>query len=60
MTDVLEALGGYKCDAGMPNENVPAVVNIIKLKERFMAQVLGGGEECGKEEKCCWPLWNQV
>ena len=25
---VLEALGGYKCDAGMSVENVSAVVNI--------------------------------
>ena len=35
--DVLEALGDYKCDAGMSVENVPAVVNIKTLKGRFIA-----------------------
>ena len=34
--DVLEALGDYKCDAGMSVENVPAVVK-ISLKIRFVA-----------------------
>jgi hypothetical protein len=38
------------------------VVNIKTLKGRFYCtQVLywvggGDGEECGKEEECCWPL----
>jgi hypothetical protein len=36
--DVLEALGEYKCDAGMSVENVPAVVNIKTLKTRFIEQ----------------------
>ena len=30
--EILEALGDYKCDAGMSVENVPAVVNIKTLK----------------------------
>jgi hypothetical protein len=34
--DVLEALGDYKCDAGMSVENVPAVVKIT-LNRRFVA-----------------------
>ena len=60
--DVLEALGDYKCDAGMPVENMPAVVDIQTLKGRFYCtQVLywvggGDGEECGKEGECCWPV----
>ena len=29
--DVVEALGEYKCDAGMSVENVPAVVNNRRL-----------------------------
>ena len=35
--DVLEALGDYKCDAGMSVENVSAVVNIKTLMGRFIA-----------------------
>ncbi len=35
--DVLEALGDYKCDAGMSVKNVPAVLNIKTLKGRFIA-----------------------
>ncbi len=62
--DVLEALGEYKCDAGMSVENVPAVVNIKTLKGGFIAHSLcvGGGcdEECGKEEECFWPVCSQV
>jgi hypothetical protein len=41
----LEALGDYKCDAGMSVENMPAVVNITTLKGRFIAlssSLLGG------------------
>jgi len=34
---LLEALGEYKCDTGMSVENVPAIVNIKTLKERFVA-----------------------
>ena len=64
--DVLEALGEYKCDAGMSVENVPAVVNIKTLKGRFYCtQVLywvgvGGGEECGKKKECCYLVCSQV
>ncbi len=56
--DVLEALGDYKCDAGMSVENVRAVANIKRLKGRFIANKFstgwaeGGGEECAKEEEC--------
>ena len=35
--DVLDALGEYKCDAGMSVEDVPAVVNIKTLKLRLIA-----------------------
>ncbi len=39
--DVLEALGGYKCDAGMSVcdtvENVPVNVNIKTLRVQFIA-----------------------
>jgi hypothetical protein len=35
--DVVEALGEYKCDAGMSVENVPAVVNIKTLNGRWIA-----------------------
>ena len=63
--DVVETLGDYECDAEMSVENVPAVVNVQTLKERFIAQVLcwvvgGCGEGCGKEEECCWPVCSQV
>jgi len=59
--DVLEALGEYKCDAGMSVENVPAVININTLKGRFIAHKYSTGwavgvrcgEEFGKEEECC-------
>ncbi len=30
--DVLEALGEYKCDAGMSVEDVPAIFNVETLK----------------------------
>ena len=55
--DVLEALGDYKRDTGMPVEND---VHGCKQKQKgdILTQVLywvdgGGGEECGKEEECC-------
>ncbi len=35
--DVLDALGEYKCDAGMSVEDVPAIVNIKTLKGRLIA-----------------------
>ena len=51
--DVLEALGDYKCDAGMSVENLPAVDNMKTLKGRstMIAHTIsnwvgGGGEEC--------------
>ena len=64
--DVLETLGDYKCDTEMSVENVSEVVNTKTLKGRFYCtQVLywmggGDGEECGKEEECCWPVYSQV
>jgi hypothetical protein len=56
--DVLEALGDYKCDAGISVENVPAVANIKRLKGRFIAHKFSTGwavgvEKRGKEEECC-------
>ena len=45
--DVLEALGEYKCDAGMSVENVAAVVNIKTLKRRFIAQKFSTGLAVG-------------
>ena len=42
--DVLEALGEYKCDAGMSVENVPAVVNIKTLKGQFVAHKFSTAE----------------
>jgi hypothetical protein len=64
-SDVLEALGEYKSDAGMSFENVPAVVNIKTLKGRFIAHKFCTGwavgvEKSGKEEMCCWPVCSQV
>ena len=55
--DVLESLGDYKCDAGMPVENLPAVVNIKTLKGRLIAHKFSTGWSVevvtsGKEEKC--------
>jgi hypothetical protein len=41
--DVLEALGDYKCDAGMSVENVSALVNIRALKGRCIAHKFSGG-----------------
>ena len=41
--DVLEALGDYKCDAGMSVENVSALVNIRALKGRCIAHKFSSG-----------------
>jgi len=45
--DVLEALGDYKCDAGMSVENVPAVVNIKTRKGRLIAHKFSTGWAVG-------------
>ena len=45
--DVLEALGDYKCDAGMSFENVPVVVDIKTIKARFIAQKFSTGWAVG-------------
>jgi hypothetical protein len=45
--DVLEALCDYKCDTGISVENVPAVVNITTLKERFIAHKFSTGWAVG-------------
>ena len=64
--DVLEALGEYKCDAGMSVENVPAVVNIKNTEGTiYCTQVLywvgsGGGEECGKEQELLASLQSSI
>ncbi len=63
--DVLEALGEYKCDAGMSVENVPAVVKIQTLKGRLIAHKCSTGwavgvMKSGKEKECCWPICSQV
>ncbi len=55
--DVLEALGDYKCDAGMSVENVPAVAKIKRLKGRFIAHKFFTGwavgvVKSGTEEEC--------
>ena len=53
--DVLEALGDYKCDAGMSVETVPAVVNIRRTIDstQVVYWVVGGcGVECGQEDEC--------
>ena len=42
-----EALGEYKCDAGMSVENVPAVVNIKTLKGRFIVHKFSTGWAVG-------------
>ncbi len=49
--DVLEALGDYKCDAGMSVENVPAVVNIKTLKGLLLAHKFSTGWSVG--------VWNK-
>ena len=51
--DVLEALGDYKCDAGMPVENVPAVVQIT-LKRRFIAHKFSTGWAVGVVKTVVW------
>ena len=63
--DVHDPLGEYKCDTGMSVEDVSVIVNLKTLKGQFISQVqywVGGGcgEECGKEEECCWPVCSQV
>ena len=64
--DVLEALGEYKCDAGMSVEDVPAIVSIKTLKGRLIAHkfntgwALGAGKCLEKKEDCCWPVCSQV
>jgi hypothetical protein len=63
--DVLEALGGYTCDAGMSVDNVTAVVNIKTLKGRVIAQKFSTGRvagvvKSGKEGECCLPVCSQV
>ena len=45
--DVLEALGEYKCDAGMSVKDVPAIVNIITLKGRLIANKFNTGWTVG-------------
>ncbi len=65
-SDVLEALGDYKCDAGMSVENVPAVLNIKTLKGRFIAHKFSTGWAVGvvksveKKEERSWPVCSQV
>jgi hypothetical protein len=44
---VLEALGDYKCDAGMSVQNVPAVGNIKTLKGQFIAHKFSKREDYG-------------
>jgi hypothetical protein len=51
--DVLEALGEYKCDAGMSVDYVPAVVNIKTLKERFIAYQFSTGWSVGVVKPEC-------
>ena len=63
--DVLEALGEYKCDAGMSVENVPAVVNIKTMKGRFIAHKFSSGWAVGvvksvEKNKSCWPVCSQA
>ena len=63
--DVLDALGEYKCDAGMSVEGVPAIANIKTLKGRLIVHKFNtgwavGAEECGQEEKCFGPVCSQV
>ena len=48
---VLEALGDYKCDAGMSVENVPAVGHIKTLKGRFTAHKFSTGWAVGVVNK---------
>jgi len=47
MRRALEALGEYKCDAGMSVENVPAVVDIKTLKGRFITHKFSTGWAVG-------------
>ena len=46
--DVFEALGDYKCDAGISVETVPAVVNILRTIDCTQSRYWVGGE-CGVE-----------
>ncbi len=64
--DVLEAMGEYKCDAGMSVEDVPAVVNIKTLKGRLIAHKFNTGWAVGvmksvKRKKSAqrWPVCMQ-
>ena len=55
--DFLEALGDYKCDAGMSVEYVPAVVHCKTLKAIFIAQKFSTGWAVGvvknvEKKKC--------
>ena len=54
--DVLDALGEYECDTGMSVEDVPGLDNEGVIDCTQVQYWLGGGcgEECGKEEECCW------
>jgi len=45
--DVLDALGEYKCDAGMSVEDVPSIVNIKTLKGRLIAHKFNTGWTVG-------------
>ena len=59
--DVLDALSEYKYDARMSVEDVNAIVHVKTLKVIDYTKVqnwVGGGcgEECGKDEECCWPF----
>ena len=54
--DVLEALGEYKCDAGMPVEDVPAIVSRKTLKGRWIAHKFNtvwavGAGKCLEKQK---------
>jgi hypothetical protein len=45
--DVLDALGEYKCDAGMSVEDVAVIVNIKTLKGRLIANKFNTGWSVG-------------
>ena len=45
--DVHDALGEYKCDAGMSVEDVSAIVNIQTLKGRLIAHKFNTGWAVG-------------
>jgi hypothetical protein len=49
--DVLEALGEYKCDAGMSVENVTAVVNKKRLQGQFAAHKFSTAWAVGEKKK---------